>query len=155
MNESMTSEIAVSFYSLLTRFKSEDNLTDVHPLIQNADLACLVQAWTKIQIKWKPPEMTNFSGLSMFDIWEIMWEHCYWDATELSLASGLSEGQVVLTHARARKLRLILPDGDIKTSARQMLNLEVGEFMKRGIKGLQKPKERGKKDDTPKVKFDA
>lgn len=125
---------------LLAEYKKQNTLIDDYQLTKNQGVSSFVQAWTKIHVKWVPPEKPDLTGLSRSEIWNLMFKFCNWESWQMSIATGISEEHCLLLYQRAKMLRLIFPDGTIGESSRTLLEGEISKFRPKNLRRPGRPK---------------
>jgi len=134
-------------FFLLQTIINQDQPDSGLPLLEDSQLVLLVHAWSKIRVNWDPPDELAETPESDYDLWELLWEFCFWSMEDLSLAAGISESTAMRCFARAKINRLIYPNGEISSSSRRIIALIIGSEL-----GKMADKAGGISTKTEKVK---
>ena len=137
-----------SFNTILNNFKRQEALENVVSLISSPILQNAVLGWPSVRIEYVyDRDMERISDdNSENDQWEELWEGIKFDLDEFALVSGCRSSDTEAIFIRLKRLRLILPDGNISIFAKKYLqSLMANELRKNMPKPERERKEKPEK----------
>lgn len=140
-------------FLILQEFAQSVSLADSYPLVSNKNLLQVVNAWRSVRVNWFPPEEVDRTEMDDHDVWDYLWTFCEWDFEDLSLISGFTVPQSLVLLERAKRLRLVFPNGGISPAATRILDLKVTEHIAPLVRTRRRiEKDRQEKENPPKAK---
>ena len=115
-----------SIGEILAYFKAleEDDVENITPLIENAELRSGIVAWKSVFVKFNDAG-AQFEGNGDVDKWKWLWTQVEYDKSEIGTVAGLRTQDIGGVLSRLIGLRLIYPDGTINGMARQFLQAQI------------------------------
>lgn len=106
----------LTFGEILANFKSNEDVENIIPIMNNSELQASVIAWKSVKVNFLKNEKCVFEDQN--DQWKWLWEQVSYDTASFSIVAGLKPqdaGRVIL---RLIGLHLIYPDGTINQCAK-------------------------------------
>ena len=106
----------LTFGELLANFKSNEDVENIIPIMNNPELQASVIAWKSVKVNFLKNEKCGFEDPN--DQWKWLWEQVAYDTASFAIVAGLKPqdaGRVIL---RLIGLHLIYPDGTINQCAK-------------------------------------
>ena len=106
----------LTFGELLANFKSNEDVENIIPIMNNPELQASVIAWKSVKVNFIKNEKCEFDDPN--DQWKWLWEQIAYDTASFAIVAGLKPqdaGRVIL---RLIGLHLIYPDGTINQCAK-------------------------------------
>ncbi len=107
---------SLTFGEVLANFKSNEDVENIIPIMNNSELQASVIAWKSVKVSFLKNEKCEFEDQN--DQWKWLWEQVSYDTVSFAIVAGLKPqdaGRVIL---RLIGLHLIYPDGTINQCAK-------------------------------------
>lgn len=134
-------------YSLLNSFKKREVDIQTLPILADKNLLMAVWSWTKIRVKWEPPEELEDPPSDEWERWDLLWKFSSWDFEELVFLVGKSHTMTARLFERVRRFRLIYPDGTISDESSKCIVRYMAKLAKKDLAPIREEPEAPEGDD--------
>ena len=107
----------LTFGEVLGKFKSNEDVENIIPIMNNPELQSSVIAWKSVKVSFvNAGETCSFDDPN--DQWAWLWKHVSYDVASFAVVAGLRQQDAGRILLRLIGLHLIYPDGTINSCAK-------------------------------------